>query len=109
MRRALDIAAILTAIAGVVVGTISVCGLTPKAWGIVGWFFSLISLLRILAISQRNPRYLIWRVGLASIATFCVVFLAAMAAAGAIEGTAPIVLAVVGATATAMVLCMTRI
>ena len=90
MHITLELALFIEAIVGLVIATVAICGLIPSAWGLVGWTVSLISLVRTLAIRRRvtshnQPAPLIWRMVLASIAVFCLVFLVAMATAGGVN------------------------
>jgi hypothetical protein len=79
---------IVGAIVGAVGGTVALCGVIPTTWGVVGWSISLVSLIRALAIRPRTassaePPSVVWRVLLASLFVFCLIFLTAMATAGA--------------------------
>ncbi len=71
-------------IVGAVMGTISVCGVISTIWGAVGWVSSIVSLIRLLAVSRRTnvpkspPSSIVARVAFASVAVFCLIFLAAM-------------------------------
>ncbi len=80
----------MVAIVGAVVGTVGLCGVIPQTWGVVGWTISLISLIRALATRPRVTSYaqtpsIIWRVLLASVFAFCLIFLTAMATAEAVN------------------------
>ncbi len=88
MITVIQFAGIVASITGLIVGTVALCDMIPQEWGVVGWMISLISVVRTLVIrqqpsSQQPPRYFIWRVLLACVATLCIGFLTAMAAAGA--------------------------
>ena len=74
---------IVLAMAGAVMGTVSLCGLMSPAWGVFGWTVSVLSLVRLLSVPRRavgeRPRLAVgYRVALASLAVFCLLFLTAM-------------------------------
>jgi hypothetical protein len=74
---------IVLAMVGAVVGTVSLCGLMSPAWGVLGWTVSVLSLVRLLSLPRRAVDNRLrpsvgYRVALASVAVFCLLFLAAM-------------------------------
>ena len=83
-----NLTAAIVTLAGAILGTVSVCGVVPHTWGVLGWVVSFISFIRVLATRRSaepdvQPPSLIWRVTFAGIAAFCCLFVTAMATAGA--------------------------
>jgi hypothetical protein len=68
-------------LAGMALGTVSLCGLIANGWGLIGWAISVVSAVRIISISRVDSPSIIVRVLLASVSVFCLVSLAAMATA----------------------------
>ncbi|HEY2250840.1 MAG TPA: hypothetical protein VGH74_07250 [Planctomycetaceae bacterium] len=69
---------------GIAAGTVSICGMIPNGWGLIGWTISMVSAVRVLSTNRRaegRPRSIILRVILASLFVFCFVFLITMSVA----------------------------
>ncbi len=122
IARTAHLRKIVLAMAGAVLGTISLCDLMAPQWGVLGWTVSVISLVRILAVPHRavgrsrSRSSVVYRVVLASVAVFSLIFLTAMLTAfnanpqvlGRVEIVVGSLLAVVGAVSVALVLRMVR-
>jgi hypothetical protein len=111
LKYALDVAGVVF---GTITGTVCVCGLVPDVWGAVGWAVSIVSAVRLFSARRKlpNPEFggeapspsIALRISLASLAVFCLVFLAAMATAcatnpamcGHVEKVMALILTVVG-------------
>jgi hypothetical protein len=95
--KALNSASLTTAIAliSAILGTIPLCRPVNQTRGVIAWMVSLISLLRLLEMGRADPRYLVARFFLASVAVFCLLMLVIMRPLG----TVGLVFAVVGVVA----------
>jgi hypothetical protein len=117
LKYALDVAAVVI---GTITGTVSICGLVPDWWGVVGWVTSIVSAVRLFSARRRvfdphceresRPPSIVLRISLAGLAVFCLVFLAALGTAcaanppicGRIERLLASILLIVGTTSAAI-------